>query len=1120
MAAAFPRRTPSAAPPVSAARRVARLHAAPPRLPPRYRAVERIGVGGIGEVWRAEDVNLDRELAVKLLRPDRRTPEQAARLTREALLTGRLQHPGVPPVVERGRCGGGADGADADGGGGESGGPFFAMKLVRGRTLRELLKEPPTPGDGGPLASGDLPRLLGIFGQVCDAVGYAHSRGVIHRDLKPSNVMVGDHGEVQVMDWGMARLIRGGAGEGADGVDDEDETVLAPLPAAPTAAGGGTAFEEEAGAELDPFFTRVAAAGEVTATPGSAATAADVFSTLTRAGTGVGTPAYMPPEQARGERLHDPRSDVFGLGAILCVVLTGRPPFAAPDGLSSLGLAAAGDLSAAYARLDDCDADDELTALCRRCLAPAPADRPPNGAAVADAVRAYEDGVRRRLEEERTTRAAAEVRVAEERKRRRVWAGLATVTVACVLIAAAAGWAWQQRRLTDRLRAESAREEITGLLDQTAALRDDYRFDAAATLLANADRRLPAAASRALAAAVTGAERDLAVVRELDRIRLRKATWSNAGFDTAFASGPDGAYAAAFRAYGLEIPPSDPAILGTAIAAGPVGPALTAGLDDWATGESDRGLKAKLLAAAQAADPHPVREALLAGDPEALRRAAEATDPATLRPTAAVLLAEALRNVGDSAAGAEALAAATVRYPDDFWLHFTAQNLFSAAPVHRPQVAIGHARAALAVRPGNTAALNGLGLLLESLGQPALAEAAFRQALTVDPDFAYGRNNLGLLLEDLGRTAEAEESLRAAIAADPDFAMARNNLGVLLRRSGRLAEAEAAYRAAALADPGYAAAPFNLGLLLKRAGRLKEAEEAFQTALRANPGHIGANNSLGNVLADLGRIDEAEAAYRAALAAAPKDADVLANLGLLLRDATDRFDEAATVLRQAHELGTAQPGWHYPSDQWVAQAEVLAANAGQLNAIFAGTADPPGGAEALALGEYALVNKSRPLDAARLYAAGLSDPATPDGAKSAAWYNAACAALQASAGSRDASPLPAGERSRWRDLARGWLAEELADWRSRIDLRRNANGRLPTDFANAVREELTWWNEDSDLAPVRGADLAGLPPDERTQWQRLWTVHAAVVRTATGPVTAPKPATPRQSAAVAGSGAD
>ena len=334
--------------------------------------MERVGVGGIGQVWRAEDANLGRDLAVKLLRDDRRTPEHAARLAREALLTGRLQHPGVPPVVEQGVT--------------DDGGPFFAMKLVAGRTLRELLKENEQASAGrqphersgrsrGPEAQGadaprspDLPRLLSVFRQVCDAVGYAHAAGVIHRDLKPSNVMVGEHGEVQVMDWGMARLVRGeveGAADGSTflalsasepapdapgsppplgGAADDDATVLTPA----AASGGGTAAP---GGSTD--------AEAPTVTPGAGSTVPDdPLATMTRAGVGLGTPAYMAPEQARGERDLDARADVFGLGAILCTVLTGKAPFAGGDAVDAFKKSAAADLADALARLDARGADD------------------------------------------------------------------------------------------------------------------------------------------------------------------------------------------------------------------------------------------------------------------------------------------------------------------------------------------------------------------------------------------------------------------------------------------------------------------------------------------------------------------------------------------------------------------------------------------------------------------------------------------------------------------------------------------------------------------------------------------------------------------------------------------
>src|SRR5262249_9584890 len=135
----------------------------------------------------------------------------------------------------------------------------------KGTTLAELLRQRQSPAE-------DLPRFLNVFLQVCQAVGYAHARGVVHRDLKPANVMVGAFGEVQVMDWGLAKVLGGG-----------EES---------SAGGASTVFSVRAGGEQ------------------------------TQAGAVLGTPGYMAPEQARGRvDLLDERSDVFGLGAVLCAVL-------------------------------------------------------------------------------------------------------------------------------------------------------------------------------------------------------------------------------------------------------------------------------------------------------------------------------------------------------------------------------------------------------------------------------------------------------------------------------------------------------------------------------------------------------------------------------------------------------------------------------------------------------------------------------------------------------------------------------------------------------------------------------------------------------------------------------
>jgi serine/threonine protein kinase len=151
-----------------------------PGLPvvPGYVVTREVARGGMGIVYAAHDPTFDRELAIKVMYPG----QDAARFVVEARVTAGLPHPGVPPVHTLGAL---ADGR-----------PFLTMKLIRGRTLADELRA---------VERADLPHLLDVFERICLTVGFAHSRGVIHRDLKPQNVMVGSFGEVQVMDWGLAR---------------------------------------------------------------------------------------------------------------------------------------------------------------------------------------------------------------------------------------------------------------------------------------------------------------------------------------------------------------------------------------------------------------------------------------------------------------------------------------------------------------------------------------------------------------------------------------------------------------------------------------------------------------------------------------------------------------------------------------------------------------------------------------------------------------------------------------------------------------------------------------------------------------------------------------------------
>ena len=138
-------------------------------------------------MYRAGDLPLNRLVAIKTLQASNRGNRRAAeRFTAEAQVTAQLQHPSIPAVHELGTF--------------PDGRPFLAMRLVKGRTLADLPKERPDP-------SHDRGRFLAMFEQVCHAVGYAHDHHVIHRDLKPANIMVGAHGEVQVMDWGLAKVL-------------------------------------------------------------------------------------------------------------------------------------------------------------------------------------------------------------------------------------------------------------------------------------------------------------------------------------------------------------------------------------------------------------------------------------------------------------------------------------------------------------------------------------------------------------------------------------------------------------------------------------------------------------------------------------------------------------------------------------------------------------------------------------------------------------------------------------------------------------------------------------------------------------------------------------------------
>jgi serine/threonine-protein kinase len=300
------------------------------RSRPRLRSQERFHVlrshkkGGLGEVFVARDVELNRDVALKqILDALADDQDSRARFLLEAEVTGGLEHPGVVPVYGLGSY--------------DDGRPYYAMRFVKGDSLRDAVArfhrgEPPESDPGARRVA--LRQLLGRFVDVCDAVAYAHSRGVLHRDIKPGNILLGPYGETLVVDWGLAKVI--GRAEIA-AMADSTETTLRP-----PSAGSSDA---------------------------------------TRLGSLIGTPGYMSPEQAAGamDQL-GVATDVYSLGATLFFVLTGRAPFEGPKE-AVLRDVRAGNFPRPRQIAPATPAG--LEAICVKAMALQPQDRYPTARAVA-----------------------------------------------------------------------------------------------------------------------------------------------------------------------------------------------------------------------------------------------------------------------------------------------------------------------------------------------------------------------------------------------------------------------------------------------------------------------------------------------------------------------------------------------------------------------------------------------------------------------------------------------------------------------------------------------------------------------------------------------------------------
>jgi tetratricopeptide (TPR) repeat protein len=847
-------------------------HTSPIQLP-GYDVLEELGHGGMGEVWRVRDCGFGRDLAVKVMKANLVCrQEYVQRFVSEARICGGLTHPFIVPVHAMGRL--------------PDGRPFYSMKLVAGQTLADLLGGRPAPAEG-------RMALVQVFGQVCQAVAFAHGKGVIHRDLKPDNVMVGEHGEVQVMDWGVAKVL-----PGAD-------------PSFPTGSGSSDEVVEETGRE------------EGDGTP---------------AGGVLGTLPYMAPEQARGQVEEvDPRSDVFGLGAILCEVLTGEPPYTGPNDAAVQRKATAADLGEALQRLRGCAADPELIELAERCLAPSKVDRPADAGQVAAAVAKHQSGVQERLRRAQLERAAAQARAEEakatvvaERRARRLTLGLAAAILLVAVAGGTVAWVVQQQYAAAVARQRAADEKARTAMDQ---VREKLRVGREANdlvLLADAQKDAHRAADIA-AGAGDAVRAEAAVLRQHVKDTLNQAQ-QNSELQTAlldvskpretriYERGAEGVllvmarpsvdeqFAAAFRRWGVDLDHEPP---GEVIARfqglpGPVLQDVVAGLDEWAL-ERRRKERPEAewrrlhdLADRLDGDDHrrEVRRIRVSGELHRLRELAEQIDPQREPVPGVVMLARALEVAGATLRAEEVLHSALAARPGDVVL-LNALGKFQERrqPAHLGQ-ALECYQAARAVRSDLGIAL---GEALSKAGRGKEAEDVLRDLVRLKPDNPEFPLHLGLLLHEQKNLAEAVVAFRKAIDIRPDYYKAYNNLGNALADQKKLDEAVTAYRKAIALQPDYDKAHYNLGNALTQQKKLDEAVAACHKAIDLQPDYAFAYNSLGNALYAQRKLDEAVAAYHKAIDLQADFAFAYNNLGLALHE-QKKLGEAVVAYRKAIDL--------------------------------------------------------------------------------------------------------------------------------------------------------------------------------------------------------------------------
>jgi tetratricopeptide (TPR) repeat protein/serine/threonine protein kinase len=386
-----------------------------------------------------------------------------------------------------------------------------------------------------------------------------------------------------------------------------------------------------------------------------------------------------------------------------------------------------------------------------------------------------------------------------------------------------------------------------------------------------------------------------------------------------------------------------------------------------------------------------------------------------------------------------------------------------------------------------------LGNALLITGEPDEAIACYRSAIRIDPKFPLAHANLGLALRQKGLLDEALASFKIYLELDPKSANAHYYLGLALAGKGQSEDAIASYRRAIKLAPKNPEFRHGLGVTLLARNQVDEAIASLRAAVALNPKNATSHYSLGNALNVKGQLDAAIAAWKKAIEADAQYAEAHCNLwGALAR--RGRFAEALAAVRRGHELGSKRPEWPYPSSEWLRRAEAEAATEAKLPALLEGEYKPRDAREGLDLALVCQVKKLH-RTAADLYAGALARvPELTDDARAHHQYDAACVAALAAAGQgEDAAKLDDTRKAKLRGQALDWLRAALTAHAKRFERNTPAERTF-------VKQQMLHWQEDADLASLRGAALANLPAAEREAFARLWADVARLSMRAKAPM--------------------